>query len=107
MAKYYGSVGFAESKEIRPGVWKPDITERKYYGDIIQNIRKLESSDQVNDDINVSNRLSIVSDPYANQNFHAIRYAEFMDTRWKVSSVEVQYPRLILTLGGVWNGEQA
>ena len=107
MAKYYGSVGFAETKEIRPGVWKPDITERKYYGDIIQNIRKLESSDQVNDDINVSNRLSIVSDPYAYQNFHAIRYAEFMGTRWKVSNVEVQYPRLILTLGGVWNGEQA
>lgn len=107
MAKYYGVVGFAETKETRPGVWVEDITEREYYGDIIQNIRKLETSDQVNDNVNVSNRISIVSDPYANQNFHSIRFAEFMGTRWKVSNVEVQYPRLILTLGGVWNGEQA
>ena len=107
MAKYFGVIGFAETKETVPGKWVEDITKREYYGDIIQNIRKLETSDQVNDNINVSNRISIVSDPYANQNFHAIRFAEFMGTRWKVSNIEVQYPRLILTLGGVWNGEQA
>lgn len=107
MAKYFGVIGFAETKETTPGVWVEGITKREYYGDIIQNIRKLETSDQVNDNVNVSNRISIVSDPYANQNFHAIRFAEFMGTRWKVSNVEVQYPRLILTLGGVWNGEQA
>lgn len=107
MARWYGSVGFAESKETKPGVWTPVITERTYFGEIIQNFRKLESSDQVNDDVNVSNKISIVADPYAEQNFHKIRYAEFMGAKWKVGNVEVQRPRLILTLGGVWNGKQA
>lgn len=108
MARWYGSVGFTESEEeTKPGVWEPVIKERTYFGEIIQNFRKLESSDQVNDDVNVSNKISIVSDPYAELNFHKIRYAEFMGARWKVINVEVQRPRLIMTLGGVWNGKQA
>lgn len=60
----------------------------------------------MNDDINVSNEISILADPYANQNFHAMRYVEFMGAKWKISGVEVQYPRLILSVGGVYNGEQ-
>ena len=72
--------------------------------DLIKNNRKLESSDSVNDNINISNSISIISDPYANENFHKMRYAKFMGTEWKVTNVEVQYPRLILTLGGVYNG---
>ena len=105
MAKFYGQVGYAESVETTPGVWEERIVERDYYGDLIKNNRKLESSDSVNDNINISNSISIISDPYANENFHKIRYAKFMGTEWKVTNVEVsQYPRLILTLGGVYNG---
>lgn len=104
MAKYYGKIGYAETAETTPGVWKQQIVERDYYGDLIRNMRRLQSSDKVNDDINVSNELSIVADPYAMNNFHSMRYAEFMGAKWKVSSVEVQYPRLILTLGGLYNG---
>ena len=107
MAKYYGAVGFAKTVEIRPGVSREEISVGYYYGDIIQNIRKLDTTDQVNDNVTVSNRISIVADPYANQNFHSIRFAEFMGAKWKVTNVEVQRPRLILTLGGVWNGQQA
>ena len=105
MAKFYGQVGYAESVETTPGVWEEQIVERDYCGDLIKNNRKLESSDSVNDNINISNSISIISDPYANENFHKIRYAKFMGTEWKVINVEVsQYPRLILTLGGVYNG---
>lgn len=104
MAKYYGKIGYAETAETTPGVWKEQIVERDYYGDLIRNMRRLQSSDKVNDDINVSNELSIVADPYAMNNFHSMRYAEFMGAKWKVSSVEVQHPRLILTLGGLYNG---
>lgn len=107
MAKYYGAVGFAKTEEIRPGVNAENIDEIHYCGDILQNIRKLENTNQVNDNITVSNRISIVADAYAEQNFHSIRYAEYMGARWKVLTVEVQRPRLILTLGGVWNGKQA
>lgn len=107
MAKWYGKIGFAETVETSPGVWVEQITERNYYGDITRNTRRLQSTDQLNDNITISNEISIVADPYANQNFHSIRYVEFMGTRWKIDGAEVLYPRLILTLGGVYNGEQA
>ena len=104
MAKFYGKIGYAVTTETEPGVWVEQITERSYYGDVIRNVRKLQTSDQVNDDINISNEISIVADPFAYQNFHSMRYVEYMSTRWKVQSVEVSYPRLILSVGGVYNG---
>lgn len=104
MAKFYGKIGYAMTKETTPGVWVEEIVERSYYGDVIRNIRRLQSSENLNDDINVSNEISIVADAFANQNFHSMRYVEYMGAKWKVSSVEVKYPRLILNIGGVYNG---
>lgn len=103
MAKWFGKIGYAETVEKRPGVWIEKITEHEYFGDVLRNSRRLQSSNKVNDDINISNEISIVADPFANQNFHSMRYAEFMGTKWKITDIEVQYPRLILTLGGVYN----
>ncbi len=105
MAKFYGKIGYANTVETKPGVYEEQIVERYYYGDLIRNTRRLQSADQVNDDINISNEISIVADPYATNNFHTMRYAVFMGTKWKISNVEVSYPRLILTLGGVYNGQ--
>lgn len=104
MAKWYGRIGYAELEEIEPGVWDEQITEREYFGDSIRNTRLLQNSGNINDNINVGNQISIVADPYAVQNFHAMRYVEYMESKWKVSTVEVQYPRLILTIGGLYNG---
>ena len=104
MTKFYGSIGFAEMTEISPGVYDEQITERNYYGDVIRNVRMLQSTDQLNDNINVNNTISIVADPYAYDHFYSMRYVIWQGTKWKVSSVEVQYPRLLLTLGGVYNG---
>lgn len=104
MAKFYGEVGYGLLNENRPGVYGEIIVERKYYGDILDMNRKLESSDQVNDNINITNKISIVADPYANENFSSMRYVRFMGARWKVTNVEVRPPRLILTTGGVYNG---
>lgn len=107
MAKFYGAIGYAVTEETKPGVWTKQITERIYYGDLIRNTRKLQSTDQLNDNINVANEISIIADPFANENFHSMKYVEFMGAKWKITSVEVQYPRLILTVGGVYNGKQA
>ena len=104
MNKFYGKIGYAISEETVLGVWVERIVERSYYGDVIRNIRRLQSSENLNDDINVSNEISIVADAFANQNFHSMRYVEYMGTKWKVSSIEVKYPRLILSIGGVYNG---
>lgn len=103
MTRWCGVIGYAETLEIEPGVWSEEFTERKYYGDLLRNSRRLQGSQHVNDDITISNQISILADPYAVQHFHAIRYAELFGTKWKVSSVEVQYPRLILELGGIYN----
>lgn len=104
MAKFYGPIGYAVTVETKPGVWEEQITERYYIGDVIRNTRRLQSTDQVNDDVNISNEISILADPFANGNFHAMRYVGFLGAKWKITSVEVQYPRLLLTLGGVYNG---
>lgn len=102
--KWFGVIGYAETVETNPGVWEEQITEREYFGDVTRNARRLQTTDQLNDNVDISNEISVVSDPYALQNFHAIRYAEWMGTKWKISNVDVQYPRLTLSLGGVWNG---
>ena len=105
MAKWHGKIGYAEMVEAKPGVWKEQIVTRHYSGDLSRNTRQLQSTDQLNDNINVANEISIVADPYANQNFHTMRYVEFMGAKWKITKVDVQYPRLILTVGGVYNGK--
>ena len=106
MAKWFGKIGFAaEQTETAPGVWTNEPVEREYYGDVIRNTRRLQSTDRVNDDISISNEISIVADPYAMNNFHSMRWIEWMGTKWKATSVDVQYPRLIISLGEVWNGE--
>ena len=105
MAKWVGKIGYAETVESEPGDWDEQITERQYYGDLIRNSRLLQqNSSGVNDNINIANQISIVADPYANQNFHAMRYVEFMGSKWKITNVEVSYPRLTLTIGGLYNG---
>lgn len=107
MPKFYGKIGFVETVETAPGVWTEQVTERPYYGDVIRSSRRLQSGDSVNDNINISNEISIITDPYASQHIYCMRYVEFQGSKWKVSNAEVQYPRVTLTLGGVYNGEQA
>ena len=103
MAKFYGSIGYADTVETTPGVWQEQIIEHKYSGDLIRNTRQLQSGETLNDNINIANEISILADPYARQNFHKMRYVAFMGSKWKVSKVEVNYPRLILTIGGLYN----
>ena len=107
MAKYYGIIGFADSVETAPSVWTPQITERAYYGDVIRDNRRWETAQKINEDFTITNQFSIVADPYATQHFHQIRYINYMGTNWKITSVEVQYPRLILSIGGIYNEESS
>lgn len=104
MAKWYGMIGYGKTEETTPSVHVKKITKRLYSGDILQNSRRLESSGNINDDINITNRISIVADPFAYENFHNIIFAEYMGINWKVKSVRVMPPRLELTLGEVYNG---
>lgn len=107
MAKFYGEIGYGNSVEIADGVWDDEITELKYYGDVIRNSRKLESGDQINNDLSVGNSISIVADAYANEHFFAMRYIRWAGSLWTISNVDVERPRLILRLGGLYNGPTA
>ena len=107
MAKFYGKIGYGLTEETVPGVWVDQISERKYYGDVVRNTRKLSETEHVNNDITVGNSISIVADAYANGHFFAMRYIEWAGTLWSISDVEVKSPRLILRLGGVYNGPTA
>lgn len=104
MAKFYGKVGYGISKETAPGVWVDEIVERPYYGELVRNTRKMQMSDKVIDDINIANEISILADLFARDNFQYMRYVEFMGAKWKVTTIDVQFPRLILSIGGLYNG---
>lgn len=103
MARFYGMIGYVQTVEKRPGVWEEQVTEMPYYGDIERPVNKIQQGVGLNDDINFTNQLSIVSDPFAYENFQSMRYVVIFGTKWKVTSVEVKYPRLLLTIGGVYN----
>lgn len=105
MAKFCDVVGYAESSETVPGVWVDVIVERKLTGDVVRNtVRVNEAQMKVNSDISVGNSISVMADAYANLHFHTIRYVKWAGARWVVSNVDVKSPRLILQLGGVYNG---
>lgn len=106
MAKWFGAIGYGMQSETAPGVFREIIEERKYYGTLIRNVKKTEIGESINDNIDISNELSIVADQFAYQNFHCIRYVEFMGGKWKVRSVSVESPRLILSFGGIYNEQQ-
>ena len=103
MAKFYGVIGYAIQEETAPGVWSDTVVERKYRGDVLQNQNRWQSSDKVNDDFVIDNKLSIISDPFAYENIQYIKYVQWMGVKWKVKKVEIMRPRLILTIGGVYN----
>lgn len=105
MSKWFGAIGFCDTVESVPGIWEEQIIEKNYYGDIVKNNRRFsEQSDSTNDNITVDNQLSVLADPYIHENLHRIRYVCFMGAKWKITSFEIQYPRIVLTLGGEYNG---
>lgn len=105
MAKWFGKIGYSETAETTPGKWMNRDTIREYYGDVVRNnTRWAGNSDSTNDDLTVNSQISIVADPFAIEKFYSMKWIEFLGVRWKIANVDPQPPRLILTLGGVWNG---
>lgn len=106
MARFYGEVGYADTVEnpANSGIWTDIITEYSYFGDVVRNTKKLDSSDKVNNDISVNNTISIIADEYALQHFFKIRYVQWAGVLWTVTDVDVDSPRLTLRLGSVYNG---
>lgn len=108
MAKFFGKVGYSIEEETSPGVWTARIVERNHKGETIQNFSRWQPTNQVNDNLTITNKISILADQFAYENFQSMKYVEFMGAKWKIESIDAtQRPRLILNVGGVYNGQQA
>lgn len=104
MPKFYGAIGFVKTVETSPGIWEASETVKKYCGDLVRNQRRWEQGEVINEQLTVSNEISIVADKFAKENFDAIKWVEVMGHKWRVNSVTITYPRIVLTVGGVYNG---
>lgn len=104
MSKFFGGIGFATQVETSPGIWEDKIIEKQYYGDITREARRFSASEQVLDSINLSNQLSIIADGYVVDNVQNLRYVRWLGGLWKISYVELKFPRLVLEMTGVYNG---
>lgn len=105
MNKFHGPVGYVQNIETKPGVWSEKVIERPYYGDVIKSRLNMQlSSETINTNVTTTIQISIIADPYANDNFHAIRYVTWMGKKWRVVNIDISYPRIILQLGGIYNG---
>lgn len=107
MAKFFGVIGYATTQETSSGIWEDILTERQYYGDVVRNTRKLEEGTSLNNDLSIGNSFSVMADGYAMDNFYAMRYIEWRGSFWTISDVEVKAPRLLLRVGGLYNGPRA
>lgn len=102
MAKYYGNIGFAVQVETRPGIWEDVIEDRPYKGDVLSNVRRWDPSENINDDFAISNRFSVISDAFLYSHIPAMRYIEYIGTKFKISSVNIDRPRVEISVGGVY-----
>ncbi len=103
MAKFFGTVGYLIEEETRPDIYEPKIIERHYFGDVMKRSRRLQSTDKINDDVILSVEISIVADEFANENIMNICWVEYCGAKWKATVVEKSYPRITLSLGGLYN----
>lgn len=104
MAKFAGTVGYIDVVETSPGIYQESATEKMYKGDIIRSTQAWQNSENLNDEFTISNRFSIVADAYAYEHYSTIRYINWNGTKWKVLNIEINRPRIILTVRGVYNG---
>lgn len=107
MARFYGAIGYVVEEETAPDVISEMPVERMYKGDLLKSAHRLESGLGVNDNVTISNQVSIIADPYANNHMHTMRYVKWRGTAWKITGIDVQPPRLVISLGGVYNGRIA
>lgn len=102
--KYCDNIGFSDKVEVRPTIWEDSNVEKKYFGDVISLGQDYNKTENVNDDVIISAQISIISDDYINHSISKIKYVTLMGSKWKVKNIKPVFPRLIITLGGIYNG---
>lgn len=104
MGKFFGEIGYVKTNETSPDIWKEETYSQNYYGDVLENVGLWRSSVSINDDVDLNCEISIIADHYALENYPYIKYVVYNGVKWKVKNVRPRYPRIILRIGGVYNG---
>lgn len=104
MAKFKGAIGYVSQVETAPGVWEDQATEKNYRGDVILNQERWQPTEGANDNLNLDNSISIIADNYAYANLGYIKYIVWHRQKWKVQSLAINRPRIVLQIGGLYNG---
>lgn len=104
MGKFFGTIGLVIMEQTAPGVYMPKTVTKSCYGEVLNVTKRWQgAAEQVNDNLNIDSRISILSNKFLTENLSHIRFVEWMGALWKVTSVELSYPRIILSIGGVYN----
>ena len=103
MARFYGKIGFVDTYESSPGIWSERTVSKTYSGDVLNNRRRFENGESINDNPVMVNYISVVGDDYMLDNYEMMRWVEFNSKRWKITAVELEYPRVKINFGGLWN----
>lgn len=107
--KWSGKIGFYVDEEvikdgIGTGIWKPQIVERSYTGNIVRDYRSQENTnDKVNEDVTISNNISVILDRYLDSHICDIKYITFKGVKWKVKGFTINHPRIDISIGGIYN----
>jgi len=107
MARFSGNIGFGADQVVSPGVHDEVITTRFYKGTVERDSRTFRADAEVVGEVSVSHSISIIADEYAIAHLQDVRFVEWDGGFWVVTSRELSRPRLILGLGGVYNGPKA
>lgn len=103
--KFSGKAGFRiDDVEIEPGVYKPQVVVKAIKGSVVSNSYQHQNSDKSTiDNVRITNQLSIVANQFLNKHITNLMYVEFQGVKWKVESFDIQPPRVVVSLGGVYN----
>ena len=103
--KWYGQIGFYSNEMIKPGVYEDQIVEREYYGDVLKNYKRDQSDSTINDEFTINNTIRVLSDPFLQEHYYSARYITFMGNKWKIKSIDFQWPAMTFEIGGLFNEE--
>ena len=106
--KYTGKIGFAVMKNEGEGIYTEEIEEKVYYGDLLSSRWNNENNQNSPLVVNcffviLNNSISVICDKYLSENISVIRYITYKNSKWCITGIEIQPPRIIINIGGIYN----
>lgn len=98
------SLGFAESKQVRPGIWDDEITEVPKLAEVRQRTETFQVEGNVIPEYKTTTSVSVLSQGPVKPDYSNLRYVLYAGERWIVTSAVHEPPRMTLFIGEVYSG---